>query len=217
MASYMREPAAHAELNPFTAIWTRPRETVRYVIEEKTTGFIVLLLVLVGFAGGLSGASSEEQMFPAVGVIFGSLLLGPLSAVVGIAILSGIYKLLGKLFGGIGTYSEMFRAVITSSIPQIWLLPMWLIWLLTSPETFYTETETAAMAEPDTGIGLVIGLLLLAAVIIVGIWTFVIQCKAVGEAQRFSSWKGFFVILIASLLLAFIIIALLALLIFALI
>ena len=67
-------------------------------------------------------------MFPAIGVIIGALLLGPLSAVAGIAIISGIYKLLGKLFGGVGTYSEMFRAVVTSSIPQIWLLPMWLIW-----------------------------------------------------------------------------------------
>lgn len=210
----MNEPTAYAELNPFTAIWTRPRETVRYVIEEKKTSFIVLLLVLVGFAGALSGASGGEEMFPAVGVIVGALLLGPLSAVAGIAIISGIYKLLGKLFGGVGTYSEMFRAVVTSSIPQIWLLPMWLIWLLTSPSTFYTEIDPA-MSEPDTGLGMVIGFLLLAAVIIVGIWTFVIQCKAVGEAQRFSAWKGFFVIVIPSVLLAVVIITLLAMLLFA--
>lgn len=210
----MNEPTAYAELNPFTAIWTRPRETVRYVIEEKTTSFIVLLLVLVGFAGALSGASGGEEMFPAIGVIVGALLLGPLSAVAGIAIISGIYKLLGKLFGGVGTYSEMFRAVVTSSIPQIWLLPMWLIWLLTSPSTFYTEIEPG-VAEPDTGLGMVIGFLLLAAVIIVGIWTFVIQCKAVGEAQRFSAWKGFFVIVIPSVLLAVVIITLLAMFLFA--
>lgn len=210
----MNEPTAYAELNPFTAIWTRPRETVRYVIEEKTTSFIILLLVLVGFAGALSGASGGEEMFPAIGVIIGALLLGPLSAVAGIAIISGIYKLLGKLFGGVGTYSEMFRAVVTSSIPQIWLLPMWLIWLLTSPSTFYTEIEPSA-AEPDTGLGMVIGFLLLAAVIIVGIWTFVIQCKAVGEAQRFSAWKGFFVVVIPSVLFAVVIITLLAMFLFA--
>lgn len=210
----MNEPTAYAELNPFTAIWTRPRETVRYVIEEKTTSFIVVLLILAGFTGGLSGASSEEQMFPAVAVIFGSLLLGPLAGAAGIAIISGIYKLLGKLFGGVGTYSEMFRAVVTSSIPQIWLLPMWLIWLLASPATFYTESEPL-MTEPDTGLSMVIGLVLLAATFVVGIWTFVIQCKAVGEAQRFSAWKGFFVVVIPSVLLAVVIITLLALFLFA--
>ncbi|RAZ69206.1 YIP1 family protein [Planococcus maitriensis] len=210
----MNEPTAYAELNPFTAIWTRPRETVRYVIEEKTTRFIVILLILAGFTGGLSGASSEEQLFPAVAVIFGSLVLGPLAAAAGIGIISGIYILLGKLFGGVGTYAEMFRAVVTSSIPQIWLLPMWLIWLLISPSTFYTEIEPSA-AEPDTGLGMVIGLLLLAAAFVVGIWTFVIQCKAVGEAQRFSAWKGFFVIVIPSALLSIVIIALLALVFFA--
>ena len=206
----MNEPTAYAELNPFTAIWTRPRETVRYVIEEKTTSFIVVLLILAGFTGGLSGASSEEQM----AVIFGSLLLGPLAGAAGIAIISGIYKLLGKLFGGVGTYSEMFRAVVTSSIPQIWLLPMWLIWLLASPATFYTESEPL-MTEPDTGLSMVIGLVLLAATFVVGIWTFVIQCKAVGEAQRFSAWKGFFVVVIPSVLLAVVIITLLALFLFA--
>ncbi|MFP3648909.1 hypothetical protein, partial [Paraburkholderia sp. SIMBA_054] len=81
------------------------------------------------------------EMFPAVAVICGSLLLGPLAAVAGIGIISGIYVLLSKLFGGAGTYSEMFRAVIVSGIPQIWLLPMWLIWLLASPATFYTESD----------------------------------------------------------------------------
>ncbi|MBU9673297.1 YIP1 family protein [Planococcus sp. CP5-4] len=210
----MNEPTAYAELNPFTAIWTRPRETVRYVIEEKPTSFIVLLLVLTGFAGALSGASNGEEMFPAVGVILGALLLGPLAAVAGVAIMSGVYKLLGKLFGGVGTYSEMFRAVVTSSIPQIWLVPMWLIWLLTSPSTFYRTIEPS-VAEPDTGLGMVIGLVLLLAAFFVGIWTFVIQCKGVGEAQRFSAWKGFFVIVIPALLIAFVIIFFLVFILFA--
>ncbi|WP_211655290.1 Yip1 family protein [Planococcus alpniumensis] len=210
----MNEPTAYTELNPFTAIWTRPRETVRYVIEEKPTSFIVILLILTGFTGGLSGASSEEQIFPAVAVIFGSLLLGPLAVTAGIGIVSGIYILLGKLFGGVGTYSEMFRAVVTSSIPQIWLLPMWLIWLLTSPSTFYTEIEPS-VAEPDTGLGMVIGLVLLAVTVVIGIWTFVIQCKGVGEAQRFSAWKGFFVIVIPSVLFTVVIITFLAMFLFA--
>ena len=201
----MREATEYTQLNPFTALWTRPRETVRYVIEEKPTSFIVLLLVLTGFAGGLSGASSEEQFFSTVTVILGSLFLGPLAVLVGISIASGIYLLFGKLFGGVGTYTEMFRAVITSSIPQIWLLPMWLIWLLVSPATFYMESESA-MVEPDTGIGMVIGFILLAASFIVAVWTFVIQCKAVGEAHRFSAWKGFFVIVIPSFLLSVVVI-----------
>ncbi|MFP3322643.1 YIP1 family protein [Planococcus sp. SIMBA_160] len=210
----MREATEYTQLNPFTAIWTRPRETVRYVIEEKQTSFIVILLILTGFAGGLSGASGGEEMFPAVAVIFGSLLLGPLAAVAGIGIISGIYVLLSKLFGGAGTYSEMFRAVIVSGIPQIWLLPMWLIWLLASPATFYTESDPL-MAEPDTGLGMVIGLVLLAATFVIGIWTFVIQCKAVGEAQRFSAWKGFFVIVIPSFLIVVALILFLVFVVFA--
>lgn len=193
----MNEPTAYSELNPFTAIWTRPRETVRYVIEEKQDSFIFLLLLLIGFSGGLSGASGNEEFFPVLVVILGSLVLGPLFGALGIAIVSGIYKLIGKMFGGEGTYSEMFRAVVTSSIPQLWLLPMWLVWLLVSPETFYTDSE--ASFEESGGI---LGLIALIAIVTVGIWTFIIQCKAVGEAQRISAWKGFFIILIPSILLA---------------
>lgn len=210
----MHEPEAYAELNPFTAIWTRPRETVRYVIEEKRGSFFFWLIVLLGFSAGLSGASSGEQLFPAVGVIIGSLLLGPIFTVAGIAVASGIYVLLGKLFKGIGTYTEMFRAVVTSSIPQIWLLPMWLLWLLLSPGTFYTNNEMLVESSSGGALDIIIGLVLLLAVIIVGIWTFVIQCKAVGEAQRISAWKGFFIILIPSVLVISAIIAFAAFIIF---
>ncbi|MFC4713404.1 Yip1 family protein [Planococcus dechangensis] len=198
----MHEPEAYAELNPFTAIWTRPRETVRYVIEEKRGNLIFWLIVLLGFSAGLSGASSGEQLFPAAGVIIGSLLLGPIFTVAGIAIASGIYLLLGKLFKGVGTYTEMFRAVVTSSIPQIWLLPMWLLWLLLSPGTFYTNNEILVESSSGGVLEIIIVLVLLLAVIAVGIWTFVIQCKAVGEAQRISAWKGLFIILTPSILVA---------------
>ena len=210
----MREATEYTQLNPFTAIWTRPRETVRYVIEEKQTSFIIILLILTGFAGGLSGASSEEQVFSAATVIFGSLFLGPLVVFVGSAIASGIYFLLGKLFGGVGTYTEMFRAIVTSGIPQIWLLPMWLIWLLASPATFYTESDPL-LAEPETGLGMAVGFVLLAVAFVVVVWTFVVQCKAVGEAQRFSAWRGFFVVVIPSFLIGVVVIFFLVAILFA--
>ena len=48
-------------LNPFTDIWLRTRETVRFVIEQKSFKFIILLIVLTGFASGLIGMMNERS------------------------------------------------------------------------------------------------------------------------------------------------------------
>lgn len=191
----MNKTESYENLNPFTAIWTRPRATVRSVIEEKSSSFIFLLIVLLGFAGGLLSTMGSEQAFPVLGILLGSLILGPIGIVVSVAIGSGIYLLIGKLFKGKSTYTEMFRAVLAGQIPQIWLLPVTILWMLLSPGTYFLQPGELPFTNSDS-----LSLVFIIIIAIVSVWTFVIQCKAIGEAHRFSAWKGFFVILIPSVL-----------------
>lgn len=177
------------EINPFTGIWLRTRETVRFVIERKSAKFIILLIVLTGFASGLIGfmntRSADREPWAA---ILQALITGPIGSAFGYFIGAAILILVGRMFKGTANYPEMFKALVTAQIPQIWLLPLLIIWALASPETFFADRMDVEGDPIVVIMSIVMG--------IVSVWTFVIVCKAVGEAHGVSSWKGFFIVLI---------------------
>lgn len=186
-------------INPFTDIWLRTRETVRFVIEHKSTQYIILLIVLTGFASGLVGLmnsrNADRESWAAVAQ---ALITGPIGSAFGFFIGAAILVLVGRLFKGTATYTEMFKALVTAQIPQMWLLPLLLIWAFAAPETFFAD-RMAVEGDPVV----VIMSIVMAAV---SIWTFVIVCKAVGEAQGVSSWTGFFIVLIPGVIITIIVV-----------
>lgn len=184
-------------LNPFTDIWLRTRETVRFVIERKSFKFIILLIVLTGFASGLIGMMNERSSdMPAWAAILQALVTGPIGSAFGYFLGAAILVLVGRLFKGTASYQEMFKALATAQIPQIWLLPLLIIWVLASPETFLAD-RTDVEGNPIVVMSIVMA--------VVSIWTFIIVCKAVGEAHRVSSWKGFFIVVLPGIIITFIV------------
>lgn len=177
------------DINPFTDIWLRTRETVRNVIQYKSTQYIILLIVLVGFASGLVGLmnsrNADREPWAAV---LQALITGPIGSAFGFFIGAAILVLVGRLFKGKATYPEMFKALVTAQIPQIWLLPLLIIWAFAAPATFFAD-RMAVEGDP-------IVVIMSIVMAVVSIWTFVIVCKAVGEAHQVSSWKGFFIVVI---------------------
>lgn len=187
------------DINPFTDIWLRTRETVRFVIEHKSTQYIILLIVLTGFASGLVGLmnarNADREPWAAVAQ---ALITGPIGSAFGYFIGAAILVLVGRLFKGKATYPEMFKALVTAQIPQIWLLPLLLIWAFAAPETFFAD-RMAVEGDPVVVIMSIV-------MAVVSIWTFVIVCKAVGEAHRVSSWTGFFIVLIPGIIITIIVV-----------
>lgn len=180
-------------VNPFTDIWLRTRETVRFVIEHKSAKFIILLIVLTGFASGLIGFMNTRSanMEPWAAVLQ-ALVTGPIGSAFGYFIGAAVLTLVGRLFQGTATYQEMFKALVTAQIPQIWLLPLLIIWAFAAPDTFFADRT-----DVEGNLVVVIMSIVMA---VVSIWTFIIVCKAVGEAHRVSSWKGFFIVVIPGIL-----------------
>ena len=56
----------------------------------------------------------------------------PIAGVIGTAISALISWLFGKLFKGTGTYSDLFKGLSLTAIPYIVLVPLYIIWLMTS-------------------------------------------------------------------------------------
>ncbi|MFC4713682.1 Yip1 family protein [Planococcus dechangensis] len=191
----VREERLHNErgVNPFTDIWLRTRETVRFVIERKSAKFIILLIVLTGFASGLIGFMNTRSanMEPWAAVLQ-ALITGPIGSAFGYFIGAAVLTLVGRLFQGTATYQEMFKALVTAQIPQIWLLPLLIIWAFAAPETFFADRTDVE--------GNLIVVIMSIVMAVVSVWTFIIVCKAVGEAHRVSSWKGFFIVVIPGIL-----------------
>lgn len=52
-------------VNSFTAVWLKTRKAVRYTIEEKTTGYAMILVLLSGIGGslvGMQGSGNGENL-----------------------------------------------------------------------------------------------------------------------------------------------------------
>lgn len=186
------------EVNPLTDIWLRTRETVRFVIDQKPAKYIILLIVLTGFASGLIGLMNTRNADMQVWVaIFQALISGPIGSAFGYFLGAAVLMLVGRLFKGTATYQEMFKALATAQIPQIWLLPLLIIWAFASPATFFAD-RTDVEGDPVVVIMSVI-------MAVVSVWTFVIVCKAVGEAHRVSSWKGFFIVVLPGIIITIVV------------
>lgn len=195
------ETTYNSKLNPFFSVWLNTRNTVRYVIEEKSMVYVFLLILLTGVTSTfVSMYQGTDDIGVPIGIlIVGSAIISPIAVAIGIAIMSGIYLLVGKLFKGTGTYIELFKAVATSMIPQIWLLPLFIILMIVSPDLFFAGSEPASN-------GAIFFMAIFAVILaVVTVWGIVIQSKAIGEAHRMSSWKGFFTLLIPSVIIGLVV------------
>lgn len=200
----LNEKQRSERINPFTSIWLRSRQTARYAIESKSMGFVILIILLSGIGSGLmsmqsSGLHDTVQLWL---ILIGMMILFPLISLASTAIMSAIYLAVGKLFKGTSSYTEMFKAVGVSMIPYIWLAPLLILWILIAPDSYFADPFAVATPSGAEIASLIIFTLIS---VIVTIWTIVIQSKVVGEAHRFSSWKGFFTIMIPAVLIGLVV------------
>ncbi|MFJ7738334.1 Yip1 family protein [Lysinibacillus sp. NPDC097287] len=190
---YQQEEKHRPTLNPFISVWLQPKQTARYMIDVKSTGYAILILSIGYFGSLLSGVMEID--FPVWGIVLLCILLAPIAGLIGTAFSALITWLFGKLFKGTGNFSELFKALSLTAIPYIVLIPFYLIWLYVAPESLLTVDymgPTPWIFWPAT-----------LATIVVSIWSFVIAVAVVAEAHQISNWKAFFTVFIPSVIFIF--------------
>lgn len=193
MESYNETPQQErSKVNPFLSTWMHPKQTARYMIDAKSIGYAILVMSIAYIGAMLTGLIGSDFLLnvsPWIIVLF-CVILAPISAIIGTAFSTLIFWLVGKLFKGSATFSEMFKGLSLVGVPFIALIPFYLIWLFTSPESLmdvnYMESAPWILWPS----------LLMTAV--TSIWSIVITVGVVAEAHRFSNWKAFFTVLIPS-------------------
>lgn len=178
------------QLNPWLSIWTQTRATMRQALEGTRNGVMIFWLIFAGsFAFALNRAATKStgDEMP-LSYMF---LLVLVSSFIGVAIyyyvVSWLLKWIGGWFGGQGDVSDMRLVIAISSIPSVYILGIWVIQLLLFGSENFTSV-TPLIDQSPLLLVLFIGTGLIQLVL--GIWAFVIFCKCVGEAHRFSAWKG---------------------------
>ena len=176
-------------LNPWFTIWTRPRATMRSVLDTDPRRMVLVLAMLAGFAQALDKASLRHvgDRLPVPAIFLIAALAGSVIGILTLYLSGALLTWTGKWLNGKATPQHARAAVAWSNVPLIWALILWVPELmLFGKELFLSETPVL------DGNPLLIIIFLLFAVIelLIGIWAFVIFLKCLGEAQQFSAWKA---------------------------
>jgi hypothetical protein len=175
--------------SPFFTIWTRPRETIRGIVETDPAWHVVPIAMLAAITQSLHRASTRSagDKLSLTAILAVTLVLGPLGGVVGLHLGGWLLCLTGSWLGGRAKPEELRAAIGWSSVPTMASLPLWLILLaFLGREVFTTETPTLD-AYPALGLLFWTGVL---ASHFLRSWTIFLLLKCVSEVQGFSVWRA---------------------------
>lgn len=178
-------------MNPWSSMWTQPRETVRQLVLAGHDGRVLLLASLAGIAEVLARASSRNMgdSFAFSNILVLAVLLGPVAGLGALYFWSWLTARTGRWLGGVADADALRVPIAWGGLPAAASLALWAVAIvLLGPDLFTAQTPRVD-ANPALGL-----FLMLVAVgwIVLGIWSVVLLAKGVAEVQGFASaWRGF--------------------------
>jgi hypothetical protein len=182
-------------VNPWLQMWTKPRETIRAIVQYNPKYLFGLLAGIYGFPLLLQFAQNlslgETTSFTAIFLV--SLVFSVFVGMLGITIISGLVYWTGQWIGGKSSYQNIRAAIAWANVPNIVNIAVWMVLSI----VFGGQLFTRAFAEA-TFVGYQLTLVFLAFLVqaVIAVWGFVIALKALGEVQGFSAWKALLNVLI---------------------
>lgn len=185
--------------HPVKNIWLRARETIEDALPYTKKKQVFVLIALFGVMIGLNQAAVKGlgDRMPLGGIVISSLIIGPLMGAFVWWILGGVFLWTGRLLGGQATWRETRGAFAWATIPYSAQLVLWVVQLpIFGHELFTDATPTIDNSIPLLALYVLFGLLEMA----LSIWFFVTLSQGLAAAHNFSSWLGFFSIILPVLI-----------------
>ena len=189
---------ADAELNPWISTWTKPRATIRQIVDTNPTYLVLPLAMLAGVAQFLQRLTSPiaANAIPFVAILIAAAVIGPLGGIIGLYLVSALLRWTGSWLGGVATSQEVRAAYAWGQIPRICSLAILI------PALFWFNRTITTGDFDDVGSTTVfqvaLALSLLATVL--GIWQAVLMVKCLAEVHRFSAWRSIGAYLLSGLI-----------------
>jgi hypothetical protein len=176
-------------LNPWFSIWTKPRATIRQIIETDEERMVVFLAAVGGFSTALSlfPLVGSEKNIDCTGIITLCLVFGSFFGVVWLYIFGALIVWTGRWLGGSCPVEHIRCALAWSNVPSLWTLLLLIPGLALFGKALFSAEPPTLISDPTLlclywGFG-VIGL-------VVCVWEFIILLKCLGEVQGFSAWRA---------------------------
>ncbi len=169
---------------PWVTIWTEPRRTIREIVDRDPSYGALLIAALAGALSALESRWIEMPAHPAGAwpmFVAVSVGVGAVLGIVAIYVNGFLLKWTGALLGGTASYAEVRAALAWSEIPTIVAVAFGILAVVAG---IAGPIGPAGPAIPRRGTGLELLQLVL------GIWSFVITLKCLGEVHRFSAWRA---------------------------
>jgi hypothetical protein len=205
-SEFVRKATAHttgidptAE-NPFLTIWTRPRVTIRRIVDTNPSLHVVPLAMAGGVIQTIDRAvqrnAGDVLSLPAIIAL--AVFLGPFGGLIGLFVGGWFTRTTGRWLGGRATPEQVRAAIAWSFIPGLATIPILIVQIGFFGRDLFTQSKLTVGSDSFlTVVLMVTGVL----EVVLGIWSFVILLKCVGEVQGFSAWKA-----LGSLILIFLVI-----------
>ncbi len=180
-------------------IWIHPRRTVRAILDENPDRLVLLLIGLSGIDQTLTNASNRNlgDTLPLAGILAVAILLGPLGGLFGVWIVSHLIVWTGRWLKGAAPAGHVRAALAWGTVPNVFALIVWAGQIGVFGNEMFTKETPRIDAAP---VALAAFYLLLFVQMALGIWSTVLACNTVAEAQGFrSAWLGLANLLLAGL------------------
>jgi Yip1 domain len=184
-------PALPSHRRPFLTMWTRPRETVRWIVAENPDLYLKSLACLCGIGDLLSRdfANNTAERPPAaiVAAVLEACLYGPLWGLLWLWLASHLVTWTGRWIGGKATREHLKAALAWASVPLVCGVPLW-VPLVAYSYVFAEDAPNETTQSALLVVGLLTTFLVEAAL---AVWAAVLLCQTVAEVQGFrSGWRA---------------------------
>jgi hypothetical protein len=188
-------------LNPWLSLWTRPRATMRQILDTYPRRWVHSLAILGGIAELLSAHIPDTPPFPTFSpgaMLAVKCVAGACAGLLLLYLGSFVVWITGRWIGGQGTFVEVRAASAWPNVLTLWGALLWL------PIIAYLGTQ-AFNVDPESFMDDSVGMMLILPVLAIGvflsIWRFFVALKCLAEAHRFSAWQALGAVLIGFVLL----------------